>query len=325
MLFDASSNLFRHYYGTQEMLRMSASQFQYRDGSTGTPIISFYNDTNTGIYRAGSDDMRLVAAGVSIASINANGVGIYGNNPNLTDGHVTSPSFLATGSSTGFTCENAVDYVKCRFRAEDYSYGGGIYSDGTVSILSGQNIGGTQPNIIITSGTEWSTSVTGNIDIYCGYTYYGTAGSINIKASTADGSYGGNAAIAGGDTNSGGYTGGVLSLSGGSDWSGVGYGGDVFIDGGSGSSYGNVQINNSLGGTTYINTSNGGTVQILSNSASSYLGFYGVTPVNQQSPFNITAATLTGGAGTTVTDTDTFDGYTIAQVVGALRAYGLLA
>jgi hypothetical protein len=38
----------------------------------------------------------------------------------------------------------------------------------------------------------------------------------------------------------------------------------------------------------------------------------------------ITGATLVGGGGTTITDTDTFDGYTIQQVVKALRNLGVL-
>ena len=37
------------------------------------------------------------------------------------------------------------------------------------------------------------------------------------------------------------------------------------------------------------------------------------------------AATLVGGGGTTLTDTDTFDGYTLKQIVKALRNQGLLA
>lgn len=39
----------------------------------------------------------------------------------------------------------------------------------------------------------------------------------------------------------------------------------------------------------------------------------------------VAAATRVGGAGTNVTDTDTFDGYTISQVVKALRNLGILA
>ena len=39
----------------------------------------------------------------------------------------------------------------------------------------------------------------------------------------------------------------------------------------------------------------------------------------------VAAATPGGGGGTNITDTDTFDGYTIQQVVRALRNQGLLA
>lgn len=36
-------------------------------------------------------------------------------------------------------------------------------------------------------------------------------------------------------------------------------------------------------------------------------------------------ATRVGGGGTTITDTDTFGGYTIAKVVAALQQIGILA
>jgi hypothetical protein len=39
----------------------------------------------------------------------------------------------------------------------------------------------------------------------------------------------------------------------------------------------------------------------------------------------VAAATLVSNAGTTITSTDTFDGYTIQKVVKALRNQGLLA
>lgn len=39
----------------------------------------------------------------------------------------------------------------------------------------------------------------------------------------------------------------------------------------------------------------------------------------------VTAATRVGGAGTNITDTDTFDGYTVSQIVKALRNLGILA
>lgn len=54
------------------------------------------------------------------------------------------------------------------------------------------------------------------------------------------------------------------------------------------------------------------------------IGFWNVTPIVQPTTA-VAGATRVGGGGTTVTDTDTFDGYTIAQVVKALRNTGLLA
>lgn len=44
-----------------------------------------------------------------------------------------------------------------------------------------------------------------------------------------------------------------------------------------------------------------------------------------QETTGVAAATLVGGGGTTLTDTDTFDGYTMKQVVKALRNLGILA
>ena len=54
------------------------------------------------------------------------------------------------------------------------------------------------------------------------------------------------------------------------------------------------------------------------------IGFWNAAPIVQPTTA-VAAATRVGGGGTTVTDTDTFDGYTIAQVVRALRNTGILA
>jgi len=53
------------------------------------------------------------------------------------------------------------------------------------------------------------------------------------------------------------------------------------------------------------------------------LGFWNTVPVAQPTTA-VGAATLVGGGGTTITDTDTFDGYTLKQIVAALRLIGLL-
>lgn len=54
------------------------------------------------------------------------------------------------------------------------------------------------------------------------------------------------------------------------------------------------------------------------------LGLYGATPVAQATT-GAAAATFVANAGTAVNDASTFDGYTIKQVVKALRSLGILA
>jgi hypothetical protein len=62
----------------------------------------------------------------------------------------------------------------------------------------------------------------------------------------------------------------------------------------------------------------------IGTSTSQKIGFWNATPIVQPTTA-VAAATLTGGGGTTLTDTDTFDGYTLKQVVKALRNTGILA
>jgi hypothetical protein len=47
-------------------------------GTVAAPGITFASDTNTGIYRAGADDMRLVANGADVAQISTAGVNVTG-------------------------------------------------------------------------------------------------------------------------------------------------------------------------------------------------------------------------------------------------------
>lgn len=67
-----------------------------------------------------------------------------------------------------------------------------------------------------------------------------------------------------------------------------------------------------------------GTGTKLGSTASQKIGFWGATAIVQPTT-GVTAATIVGGAGTTVKEDHTFDGYTIAKVVKALRNAGLLA
>jgi hypothetical protein len=72
--------------------------------------------------------------------------------------------------------------------------------------------------------------------------------------------------------------------------------------------------------------SGGGTLRGLriGSASSSLIGLWGVTPIVQPTTA-VAAATRVGGGGTALTDTDTFDGYTVSQIVKALRNIGALA
>lgn len=63
---------------------------------------------------------------------------------------------------------------------------------------------------------------------------------------------------------------------------------------------------------------------LIGTSTSDLIGFWNATPIVQPTT-GVASATRTGGGGTALTDTDTYDGYTIAQVVKALRNLGVLA
>lgn len=82
---------------------------------------------------------------------------------------------------------------------------------------------------------------------------------------------------------------------------------------------GNLIFDNNL--NMIFSTSTGSRI---GTAASQKLAFWNATPTTQPTTVGAAAAHTTGG-GTTLTSTDTFDGYTIAQVVRALRTTGLLA
>lgn len=67
-----------------------------------------------------------------------------------------------------------------------------------------------------------------------------------------------------------------------------------------------------------------GSSQVLKTTNSSEIGFYTATPIVQPTT-SVTAASFTANTSGIVDDTATFDGYTIGQVVAALRNLGILA
>jgi hypothetical protein len=62
----------------------------------------------------------------------------------------------------------------------------------------------------------------------------------------------------------------------------------------------------------------------IGTSAAQKLALWNATPIVQPTT-SVAAATRVGGGGTNITDTDTFDGYTLAQIVKGLRNMGAFA
>ena len=85
-------------------------------------------------------------------------------------------------------------------------------------------------------------------------------------------------------------------------------------------------INQSLDATSaspFVVNGSTGAVIATNPATGQALGLFGATPILQPTTA-YAAATLVGGGGTNITDTDTFDGYTLKQIVKALRGLGLL-
>ena len=105
----------------------------------------------------------------------------------------------------------------------------------------------------------------------------------------------------------------------------ISYGGQVGI--GSGATTAAQLVVQGAGSTSatstlqVINASSAKTIECKDNQS---IGFFGAATVTQPTT-GIAGAAIANGAGIQITDDATFDGYTIAQVVAALRQLGLLA
>lgn len=143
-----------------------------------------------------------------------------------------------------------------------------------------------------------------------------TGGSVNFTGGTGD-TVAGEIYITGGSSYTSGGVGGGFQFIGGSCTEPGGKGGDIFIATGQG---------NTTGGTISLSSALGATpsIQVTDNGTAALLGFYGATPVPQPSTSG-GSATFVANAGTAVNDASTFDGYTIKQVVKALKNLGILA
>ena len=306
-------------------------------GSAAGPSISFGADGNTGFYNSGADSISVSTAGTQKWRLTSTGqlltptAGLPSGSYDIATAYQISSS---AGDLGGFLVFNGDEDIYTRFQARNYSGGGGIYGDGKLYLISGFSYG---------------TSYNPGIDIFIEATGYGSqTGDFNLGIAPVSGSNGGNVSIGAGGSDYLGSGGGVTILAGNST---DGVGGSTYISAGVGSAGGATTIEagysqNTTGGTLSLlgggsalsSTGSGGSVFIQGGSDG--IGGYGTLLLqpygnssiaiftsagSTQVTTAITPATVSFGTGTTVTDDTTYDGYTIGQVVAALRAYGWLA
>jgi hypothetical protein len=106
-VYRPASNDMSFVCGAAEIFRINAGGVFPRlntlapDGAVGTPAFSFNSDTNTGVYRAGSDDVAVAAGGAEVCHFSSNA----GLTPQVraVDGVVGNPAFAFNSDpDTGF-------------------------------------------------------------------------------------------------------------------------------------------------------------------------------------------------------------------------------
>ncbi|NBW10152.1 MAG: hypothetical protein EBR82_19200, partial [Caulobacteraceae bacterium] len=304
-------------------------------GSATAPSYNFGADTNTGIYNPAPDQLGVTVGGGLQWTFDS--FGRFFTPDALTPPGaydiLTSDQISNSGGDVGgFVVFNSNDYIYTQFKAPNLSDGAGIFGEGKLFFTSGENTAalatpGIDFNIL---ATDYGTQI-GDFNVGIGEVTGSQGGGVSLYAGNSMDQVGGNVNIAAG--NSYDINGGAVSIWGGS---GISFGGAVLLEGGGGitASGGWVYI---LGGSSETPSSGG---QVIISGGFDGIDTYGLVQIQTspsgpiavfgaggsvQADTTISPATVSFGTGTTVTDDTTYAGYTIGQVVQALRDYGWLA
>jgi hypothetical protein len=252
------------------------------------------------------------------------------------DGAGTLGTSNITGTEVGMTIqpraptvlEDALDLALYgRNAAKPNSTGGAVV------LVSGTGDGsGAGGDITVFAGQGGTTGSGGNFTIYSGQgadggslqiaagqslTTTGNGGGLNVAGGA--GLYGGPMEFLAGSNNVAGGTGGSLIFYGGGAVVGSDAGNVDFLTLGSGNAadvQGSIRML-VLGGATKV-------LEVTDNAVAAQIGFFGVTPVVRPTTATPTVARVAVAGGNAVDDNDTFGGYTIGQIVNALKAVGIL-
>jgi len=174
--------------------------------------------------------------------------------------------------------------------------GAGLFAGGSLNIKSGNSGSGTGGAVNITAG--YSGDLTGAY----------TAGAVSIVGGSGNGT--GIAAAMGGAISIVGGFGGTT---------GATTGGQVSVKPG----VGNTASGGTNGAVVLQTAAGTDTVRVQDNGTTAQLGFFNVTPILRPAT-SITGTAPVINSGTALNTGTTFEGYTLAQVVTALKALGLL-
>lgn len=275
----------------------------------------------------------------------ANGSVIIGQDaaPNLTSADAIAIGFRAMNGVTSSNSIGIGTQALENMSASGHSniavgyWAGKSLTDGLYSVLIGEGAGYSITtsinNFMLGTNTGWNLDGSDNIGIGAFAMYYSTTATDSVVIGSGAGFH----------TDG---SGNVVIGSGAGD---VAAGGCVFIGYQAGRSESNpntLHISNTdtatpliygdfstpaltFNGTVTIadgyNLASGTTTGMkLGTSTSQKLGVWNATPIVQPTT-GVAAATFTANAGTAVNDASTFDGYTVGQVVKALRNIGLFA
>lgn len=188
--------------------------------------------------------------------------------------------------------------------------------DGGLMAIKGRDATATTKNgggFVLGSGNGGSSAFGGDFTISSGGGDGG--GQINVSGGIGATIGGGITFLAGDATGAGGL-GAAVSISAGNCADPAGSGGSVTLKPGAGGA--------SNGLVSIVGPNGLGCIEATDDGVSALLGFYGAPPIAQPTAA-VAAATFVANAGAAINDASTFDGYTLKQVVRALRLLGVIA
>lgn len=330
--------------------------FSITSGTGGATTLSSSNAKNGGV--GGTLSITGGAGGAASGTGTGTNTGGIGSAVTITGG-TGGAAFNGTGTNTAGTGGD----VTIKAGPAGFASAGG--NGGTLFLYGGQcdNVGGTPGDIYLfggTAGAGGSGCIGGSFNMQGGNasgdnTVSRAGGSFTMNGGSSKGdAAGGTMSLTGGRGGAGtgtlGVAGGAVTITGGPGGIGSatgGTGGALNLRGGLGGDSGT----DGAGGAIVFSTAatithaeaarflasgdlqfadakniafNATTGTKIGTATSQKMGFWNAAPIVQPTT-GVAAATRVGGGGTALTDTDTFDGYTLSQVVKALRNSGLLA